>query len=268
MSPLDDDGFVRVPEHRVLLVQHHESEGPALIADALDRTGCSLELIRTDLGQTLPHGLAGYAGLVVMGGPMSAGSDDDFPTRLTEVALIRDALDRRLPMLGVCLGAQLLAVAGEAEIRRGPRAEIGWGTVHLEPAAQGDPLFGEMQGDLTVLHWHGETFDLPDGAVHLASSRLYASQAFRLGLSAWGLQFHVEVDPAAIARFVDAFGHEAPDGQSIVRDAPERLARSQSERHTLLERFAHTIDGGPLNPSLEMPRGVRETRGPGNEPWT
>src|SRR6478609_10402135 len=115
----------------VLVVQHLEPEGPVWIGTALAQRGHAVEVVRVDLGAPLPEDLAGHAGLVVMGGPMSAASDDGFPSRLAEVALITDALRRGVPMLGVCLGAQLLAVAAGAPIRSGGAPEIGWGTVQV-----------------------------------------------------------------------------------------------------------------------------------------
>lgn len=225
----------------ILVVQHLEPEGPGLVADALARAGHRIEVVRTDLGQAVPTDLAGYSALVVMGGPMSAGSDDGFPSREAEVALLRDGLDRRLPVLGICLGAQLLAVAGGAGIRRGPQPEIGWGAVRTAPGASGDPLFGDVADELTVLHWHGDTFDLPDGAVHLASSAAYRNQAFRLGPTAWGLQFHLEVGESQVHGFVDAFRDEADDPDAIVDGAPGHLARSAAARALILDRFAALV---------------------------
>jgi GMP synthase-like glutamine amidotransferase len=228
------------PRRPVLVVQHLAPEGPALIGTALAARGCTFEVVRVDTGAALPPDLAGHAGLVVMGGPMSASSDDGFPTRLAEVALIADALERGIPMLGVCLGAQLLAVAAGAAIRSGGVPEIGWGTVQV-PGGADDPLFEGVGPDLSVLHWHGETFDLPDGAVHLASSAAYPNQAFRMGPSAWGLQFHLEVDEAAVKRFVDSFGDEADDPEAIAREARSQLSVSADDRTLILDRFARLI---------------------------
>lgn len=226
---------------RVLVVQHLEPEGPVLLAGALERAGCAIDIARTDLAQPLPTDLAGHAGLVVMGGPMSASSDHGFPSRVAEIALIGEAVDGGTPMLGVCLGAQLLALAGGATVRRGPEPEIGWGPVQLEAEAAGDPLFHAIVDDVTVLHWHRDTFDLPAGAVHLASSARYSNQAFRLGPSAWGLQFHVEVDLDAVLRFVEAFGDEAATNPAIAPEAVEQLSRSEGARLAILDRFAGVV---------------------------
>lgn len=228
--------------HRpVLVVQHLEPEGPALIAEALDRAQRRVEVVRVDRGEQLPRELSPYAGLVVMGGPMSAGSDDDFPTRARELELLHEALGSQVPTLGICLGAQLLAVAGGGSIERTGPPEIGWGDVQLLPEAARDALFEGPADELTVLHWHGETFTLPPDAALLASSSRYRHQAFRLGSCAWGLQFHLEVDRTAVGRFVDAFGEESEDPAAILGDAPDQLVRSGARRAEVLDRFAQLV---------------------------
>lgn len=228
---------------RALVVQHLEPEGPVLIGDALRAAGVEVTVVRPDRGEAVPSELDGIDGLVVMGGPASARSDDGFPSRRAEIALLRAAVDAGTPTLGVCLGSQLLAAAGGGEVRPGTGLEVGWGSVTLAPEAATDPLLAGIRGALPVLHWHGETFDLPPGAVLLASSDAYPHQAFRLGAAAWGLQFHLEVDAAAVARFVAAFGEEADDPGAIVAAAPAWLARSDAVQATVLGRFAGLVAG-------------------------
>jgi GMP synthase-like glutamine amidotransferase len=224
-----------------LVVQHLEPEGPVLIADALRAAGVDVIVVRTDRGEAVPADVDGLAGLVVMGGPMSARSDDGFPSRRAEIALLRAALDAGIPTLGVCLGSQLLATAGGGSVEAGDGLEVGWGTVALADGTATDPLLAGIRGAVPVLHWHGETFTLPPEAVLLASSDRYPHQAFRLGPAAWGLQFHLEVDAAAVGRFVEAFGSEADDPAAIVADTPEWLARSTEVQATVLGRFAHLV---------------------------
>jgi GMP synthase-like glutamine amidotransferase len=175
---------------------------------------------------------------------MSAVSDAGFATRRAEVALIEDAVVREIPVLGVCLGAQLLAVAGGAAVYPGGRGlEVGWAPVSLSRGADDDPLLAGLSPSWTVLHWHGDTFDLPPGAVHLASSERYANQAFRLGGNAWGVQFHIEVDRAA----VDAFALAFPDEAAIVTGgvtgpaADAALAALRPLRDLLCGRFAELV---------------------------
>jgi GMP synthase-like glutamine amidotransferase len=226
-----------------LVVQHLEPEGPALIGDALAAAGVAVTIVRPGRGETVPSGIDGIDGLVVMGGPMSARSDDGFPSRRAEIALLRAALDAGVPTLGVCLGSQLLATAGGGEVQAGTGLEVGWGDVALTSEAATDPLLAGIRGALPVLHWHGETFTLPPGAALLASSDAYPHQAFRLGPAAWGLQFHLEVDADAVGRFVAAFGAEADDPEAIVTEADAWLARSAEAQATVLGRFAGLVAG-------------------------
>lgn len=232
----------------VLIVQHLEPEQPAVLGDVLQDAGCELHTVRTDAGDPVPDDASAFAGVVVLGGPMSATDDEGFPTRRAEVALLRDAVEQGVPTLGVCLGAQLLALAAGAPARRGPGPEIGWGTVALTAAAGDDPLFAGVASPLRVLHWHGDTFDLPDGAVRLASTERYREQAFRLGPAAWGLQFHLEVDGPAVERFLAAFPDDAeaaPGGLEGVRQAsPEGLEELRAPRALVLGRFAQLVTAG------------------------
>lgn len=233
---------------RALVIQHLEPEGPAALAQALANEGVEVDVTRVDLGTQLPAGMEGYDGLVVMGGPMSARSDDDFPTRIAELALLREALDIGVPTLGVCLGAQLLAAAAGGSVRPGDGNEIGWGPIELLPGSAEDALMsllGDPGALIPVLHWHGETYDLPPGAVNLASTDRYDQQAFRVGERAWGLQFHIEVGPDEVATFVESFPADAAQaaggGAGIVDRTAESLTVLAPRRDLLLERFARLV---------------------------
>jgi GMP synthase (glutamine-hydrolysing) len=139
---------------------------------------------------------AAAAGLIFMGGPMSA--NDPLPYLEQEIAILRGALERGQPVLGICLGSQLLARAAGARVYPNPRKEIGWFEVALTTAGLADPVLAGFGPRRTVFHWHGETFDLPPGAEWLAQSDACRHQAFRLGRNAYGLQFHLEVTPPMI----------------------------------------------------------------------
>jgi len=184
-----------------LLVQHVAFEGPGVIAQAVSATGADLSIVRIDRGDALPPPavLGEVAGLVVMGGPM--GVYDDLPWLADERALLRRAVEAGLPVLGVCLGAQQLAAALGAPVFAGPAPEYGLGEVHLTSAAISDPVFGPAPTPLPCMHWHGDTFALPEGAVRLAGNAAYENQAFRFGDRAYGLQFHVEVTASLVAHW-------------------------------------------------------------------
>jgi GMP synthase-like glutamine amidotransferase len=225
-----------------LIVQHLEPEQPAHVLDALVEQGLEVRVVRVDRGEALPADARQLSALVVLGGPMSARSDDGFPSRRDELALLADALDRGVPVLGICLGAQLLAAAAGAAVLAGTGPEIGWAPVQLTAHAAHDPLFGGVDGPVGVLHWHGETFRLPEGAELLASTERYEHQAFRVGERAWGLQFHLEVDADAVERFVRAFPDDAahaPGGaQEILVETAGALAALAPVRDMVLNRFA------------------------------
>jgi GMP synthase-like glutamine amidotransferase len=229
-----------------LVIQHVAPEGPYAIGAALERLGVTVDVRRTFAGDRLPADLEGVDGLVVMGGPMSAASDEGFASRTVELTLIIGALEERMPVLGVCLGAQLLALAAGGRVYPGARGpEIGWGEVSLTEQHDEDPLLQGLPDRLNVLHWHGDTFDLPPSAVLLASNQNYPAQAFRLAESAWGVQFHLEIDELAVAAFLEAFGKDAeragfsPD--AIRTATPAALEALTSERDLVLGRFANLV---------------------------
>ncbi|MCC7078443.1 MAG: type 1 glutamine amidotransferase [Acidimicrobiia bacterium] len=224
----------------LLVLQHLEQEEPYGIADASRDAGLDVVVHRTDLAGA-PPAVDPFAGVVVMGGPMSAARDDGFPTRSAEIELLEAALQGGKPVLGVCLGAQLLAVAGGGRVFRDGPLEIGWGEVDLHAASGTDPLFGASASPLPVLHWHGETFTLPEGAVLLASSGLYPNQAFRLGENAWGLQFHVEITRSAVESFAAAFPEEAALAPGLLVDADPRPDRVSAAGRPVLDRFAALV---------------------------
>jgi GMP synthase-like glutamine amidotransferase len=243
---------------KCLIIQHVAPERACTIGEALASSGVDLDTRAVHEGEDLPDDLSGFDGLVVMGGPMSALSDKGFPTRPAELELLVEALDRGVPTMGVCLGSQLLASAAGGSVSRGAAGqEIGWGPVEFSAAAHADPLFEGVPDSVPVLHWHGDTFELPPGATHIASSRQYPNQAFRVGECAWGLQFHVEVDPEAVADFVEAFGSEAQaagvDPAAILAGARDQLATLDPVRRRLTRRFAELVGQSELGRQLVEP---------------
>src|SRR5262249_24470546 len=154
---------------------------PGLFAVALERVGVAIEVIRVDLGESVPKDLGGAVGLVVLGGPMGVYETNQYPHLRHELRLIEATLGAGAPVLGVCLGSQLLAGALGARVAPAPTKEIGWFTVTTKPAAAADPLFGLLPSSFVALHWHGDVFELPEGATSLASSAKTEHQAFQYG---------------------------------------------------------------------------------------
>jgi GMP synthase (glutamine-hydrolysing) len=181
---------------RVLAFRHVPFEGLGLIAPVLAKRDIDVDYADLyEAGSAMPD-IAAYDALIFLGGPMSV--NDDLPYLGGEMELIRRAMARRQPILGICLGAQLIAHALGAKVRRNSAKEIGWYSLRFSEAAENDRLFHGLAAE-TVFHWHGETFDLPPGAELLASSDLCRNQAFRIGEYVYALQFHLEVTPDIIA---------------------------------------------------------------------
>lgn len=186
---------------RAHYLQHVEFEGLGIIEDSLRARGIEVSGTRLYAGDALPE-LDDVDLLIIMGGPMSVNDEAELPWLATEKAFIRRALTEDKRVLGVCLGAQLIASALGQRVYPGVEREIGWfpvrGNTHHNGAAFRFP------GSVEVLHWHGETFDLPAGAVLLASSAGCRHQAFQLGRSVIGLQFHLEANRPLLDAFVSA----------------------------------------------------------------
>jgi GMP synthase-like glutamine amidotransferase len=195
----------------ILVLRHEPFEHLGHFAQRLDESGIRFSYM--DLGQ--PLSTDGYIGVIIMGGPQSANDPD--PRLAAEIGLIREAVARGVPILGVCLGAQLLAKALGAGVSRNPSKEIGWAPVYFTEAAKDDPLFGGVASPTTFFHWHGETFELPEGAEWLAYSDLCRHQAFRYGSKVYGVQFHPEITPEMI---VDWSAQPANCGDADALAAP------------------------------------------------
>lgn len=155
-----------------------------------------------------------YRGLIVLGGPMNVCDQPQRPHLTTELRAIERALNQGKPVLGICLGAQLLAHVLGAPVRRHDTPEIGWYDVHTTADGQADPVLGPLGERAPVFQWHGCTYDLPDGAVQLARSESCEQQAFRWGEKAYGFQFHLETDAALIERWLNLPHHRSELEQS------------------------------------------------------
>jgi GMP synthase (glutamine-hydrolysing) len=211
----------------VLVLTHAPNELAGTIGEVLVQRGVPMRTIRAYAGETVPSDLEGVLGLVVMGGPQGVYEADRYPFLRDEMRLIERAVALSKPVLGVCLGSQLLAAALGSEVRPGPSKEIGWAKVRLTEAALRDPLFKGIESSFTAFHWHGDVFTLPPSGVSLARSEKTEHQAFRYGAAAYGVLFHIEMTAALVAGMLSAFGDEAraagvePD--AIVRGCDDNL---------------------------------------------
>jgi GMP synthase (glutamine-hydrolysing) len=175
----------------LLVLQHIACEPPGAYEDELLARGGEVVRVMVDDGQALPDHRR-FDGIIAMGGPMGAYEDERLPWLAAEKRLIADAAADGIPLWGVCLGAQLLAASLGAAVAPGAEPEVGVLPVYLTADGRDDPVFSVLPDQFAALQWHSDTFALPDGAVALARSDAYESQAFRAG-RAYGLQFHIEV---------------------------------------------------------------------------
>ncbi|MFL6237951.1 MAG: type 1 glutamine amidotransferase [Actinomycetes bacterium] len=225
---------------KAVIVQHVAHEGPGWLAEVLDDAGMSVDIRAMYDGAALPR-VDEVGALVVLGGPMGAYDDEQVPWLGEVKQLMVGAVEHHIPTLGVCLGAQLLAVACGGRVTKGAAGpELGLGDVRLTGDARDDALLGALERDVQTVQWHWDCIELlPQGAVPLASSTAYENQAFRLGEQAWGFQFHPEVTLPLVAQW-------AQDDASGVREAgldPTHVvgAVADAER-ALLETWTPVLD--------------------------
>jgi GMP synthase (glutamine-hydrolysing) len=228
----------------VLFIQHSDVDRPGLLSETLDGMGIPMTVIRSDLGQSVPASLEDFAGLVLGGGPQGAYEKEKYPYLSSECALVRHAASQGKPVLGLCLGAQLMASALGARVQPGQR-EVGFFEVTLDPISQYDPLWRGIPGRFVATHWHGDVFDLPLGGMRLAWSALTKNQLFRYGHALYGLQFHLEMTPGlfeeAVARAYCHLVESGIDADSIWQQGQEFLPVLRETASTVFSRWAEML---------------------------
>lgn len=226
----------------VVIFRHARTEGPGYLGTFLTAKRIPWQLICIDQGEALPESTEAYSGMVLMGGPMSV--NDDLPWIQPLLALIRDAMQRDTPLLGHCLGGQLISKALGATVSENPVKEIGWGEVELTPGDEAHKWFGNLER-FDAFHWHGEAFALPQGAEHLLSSRYCQNQAYSIGKHL-AFQCHVEMTADMVKDWSDAGADELkaevgnPAVQTAVemqRNLQQRVARLNEVSHFAYERW-------------------------------
>lgn len=198
----------------VVIFRHAPTEGPGYFATYLSRHGIPWQVLKIDEGEPVPGDPRTFSGMAFMGGPISV--NDDLPWISEVLALIRAAVDAEIPVIGHCLGGQLMAKAMGGTVTRNPVKEIGWGKVDVLRNAEAGRWFGASLKSFEAFHWHGETFSLPPGSERIGSSRYCGNQAFALGRHL-AMQFHVEMTPELIRTWCQDWGKEV---QSLAERVP------------------------------------------------
>jgi len=208
-----------------LVLQHIECEDLGTIANAMSQRGIGYKYVRLFDGEPVPSDPGNYSGMIILGGPMNVYEEDKFPYLKDEDILIKKAVKNDMPVLGICLGGQLIAKATGAKVSKGTKKEIGWYDLKLTKDSRQDKVFNSLPGTIKVFQWHGDTFDIPDGAVHLAGSELFSNQAYRVGSRIYGLQFHLEVTQKMITQWISEYKEELStldyiNADRIIADTP------------------------------------------------
>jgi GMP synthase-like glutamine amidotransferase len=222
-----------------LVLQHVAVEGPGTLASYLARRGWTLTTVALYEGACLPEDAQEYQAVIVMGGPMGVYDEAEYPFLRDEHRFLTRVLEQGVPLLGICLGSQLLAKALGARVYRNPHKEIGWYTVDLTPAGAADPLFAGLTSPIPVFQWHGDAFDIPTGATPLASSPLCTHQAFRYGDRVYGLLFHLELTPDMIYSWMAAFHDELASVQGTID--PARIVAEMPHRCVEYQRIGRRV---------------------------
>ncbi|MDI6713546.1 MAG: type 1 glutamine amidotransferase [Thermodesulfovibrio sp.] len=217
----------------IAIIKNVKEEGPGSIEDYLRENSIPYKIFEAQDGK-LPSTLDGYTGLIILGGPMGVYEMEQYPQLRITSRLVREAINRNLKVLGICLGAQLIAHTLGAKVYKGHGEEIGWLDIELTSEGLRDslmislakhPSVGDVWRKFKVFQWHGDTFDLPFGAIHLAKSALYEAQAFKFGQKVYAFQFHIEVTEELLSQWFE----EHPLREQILKET-QKLSSEYSAR--------------------------------------
>jgi GMP synthase (glutamine-hydrolysing) len=229
----------------VLVLQHIACETLGTIEAELRACRIEVKYVRPYAGEPVPTSIGNHSGLIVMGGPMGVAESDRFPFLSDEMRLIEDALRCGKPLLGICLGSQLIAASLGANVARASRPEIGWFPISLTEEASSDRLWRGVSTPFTGLHWHGDVFELPAGATSLAYSGDTPCQAFRHGHNTYAFQFHMEVTEQILADLIEAFPEELAfarvDGAQLASIAKVLLPQLRRIGTTVFSRWSRLV---------------------------
>lgn len=235
ISALKGDGIMS----SVLVLQHVESEGLGIIENALRQKGVRACYIKIFKGEKIPRDTDVHDGLIILGGPMGVYEEDIYPFIKDELMLIKTAIKNNIPILGICLGAQMLAKAAGADVYKGKKKEIGWYKVKLSDEGKRDSLFIGLPEEFTVFQWHGDTFDIPANSKCLASSELFPNQIIKAGSNAYGLQFHLEVTEDMIKNWINLNDGELDSVKSYIN--PKNIINETANHIKTIHKYGEIV---------------------------
>lgn len=228
---------------KAIVIQHVPHEGLGIIGEVLTSFGISAEFVRVYRGERVPQELDRGTLLIVLGGPMGVYESERYPFLKDELNLLERAFKKDSPVLGICLGAQLMAKAAGAKVYKGGKKEIGWYDVTLTIEGARDGLFLSFPEKFRVFQWHGDTFDVPQGAKVLASSKDFPNQLIRIGKRAYGIQFHLEVTERMVYEWLKenleelASLKDAVEPEEIKKQTPSGIMTLNNYGRTVFTRF-------------------------------
>ncbi|HSI25554.1 MAG TPA: type 1 glutamine amidotransferase [Methylotenera sp.] len=222
----------------VIIFRHAATEGPGYLATFLDENNIPWQLVKIDEGETLPVSISGFSGMVLMGGPMSV--NDDLPWIAPLLSLIQEAYKADVPLLGHCLGGQLISKALGGVVTKNVIKEIGWGEVSVSHNDTAKHWFGELE-TFNSFHWHGETFSLPDNAVHLLSSPYCQNQAYAIGKHL-AFQCHIEMTTEMVESWCEVGADEiTQSADSVAVQQPEKMQETLPLHCFFLNKVAKQV---------------------------
>jgi GMP synthase-like glutamine amidotransferase len=224
----------------VLFIKHIDIEGPGIIADFLEDNKLSYSVIDLSQGDKVPKLEKDFRAVICLGGPMNVYEEEKYRFLKDEDILLKRIVEKEVPFLGICLGAQLIAKATGAKVTKNPEKEIGWYKIVLNDNGLKDDLFRDFPEVFKVFQWHGDTFGIPHGGKRLAFSELCQNQVLKYGRNIYGIQFHVEVTKDMIIQWADAYNEELESLRGIVSDKQKMLedyANLEKDYMKQAERF-------------------------------
>jgi GMP synthase (glutamine-hydrolysing) len=237
----------------VLIIKHVDMEGPGLIEDYLKQEKIPYQILNLNTGVRFPK-LDGFTHIVILGGPMNVYEEDRYPFLKNEDLFIKEAIQRGKSVLGICLGAQLIAKALGAKVFKAPLKEIGWYDVSLTEDGLKDSLFSHLPKTLSVFQWHEDTFEMPNAGKLIATSTSVPHQAFKYGENAYGLQFHLEVTEKMIREWMESYELEFDGSQppllsklKILTETERKIETYKKRGMSFLKSFFWTIQGASFS---------------------